>query len=335
MKGAYNGSYMRAYKIIPLPEIKAAQLSTAALKKLTWFDYYHTHGKNISLTCRHFGISRDTFYLWKKRFNPYHLSSLEDDTKTRRPHSLRQMTTPKQVIDLVIKLRSEDPEKSKYEIQVELREKYAVSLGYNTIQKIINRHPQLLNTQHQKKVQRYRNYKISRIRAAKELKEKFLGSLVQVDTKHVYIFGSKYYVFCAIDCKSRLAFTYAYTSISSKSAADFLTRLTSYFPFPIQAVNTDNGSEYLLNFHQLTQKLGIPHYFSYPHTPKMNSRAERLIQTLEYEFLNYQDLLPEINQLRSLCEAFNTKYNSSRYHQALGYQTPANYVKTYLQLQGG
>lgn len=326
---------MRAYKIIPLPEIKAAQLSIPALKKLTWFDWYQTHGKNISLTCRHFGISRDTFYLWKRRFNPYHLKTLEDDPKTRRPHHVREMTTPKQVTGLVIKLRREDPEKSKYEIQVELREKYGVSLGYNTIQKIINRNPQLLNTQHQKKVQRSRDYKISRIRAAKELKEKFLGSLVQVDTKHVYIFGSKYYVFCAIDCKSRLAFTYAYTTISSKSAADFLTRVTNYFPFPIQAVNTDNGSEYLLNFHQETEKLGIPHYFSYPHTPKMNSRAERLIQTLEYEFLNYQDLLPEINSLRSLCEAFNTKYNSSRYHQALGYQTPANYVKTYLQVQGG
>jgi transposase InsO family protein len=148
------------------------------------------------------------------------------------------------------------------------------------------------------------------------------------------VLGERFYIFVAVDCKSRLGFAAAYTTISSKSGADFLSKVRSYFPFPIEAINTDNGSEYLLNFHKLLTDFGIPHYFSYPHTPKMNARVERLIQTLIYEYLNLQDdLLPEIDSLRVKCRGFNTWYNS-RYHQSLGYQTPLEYVKTLL-LQGG
>jgi hypothetical protein len=43
----------------------AAELSREGQKRLQWFDYYQAHGRNATLTCRYFGISRQTFYLWK------------------------------------------------------------------------------------------------------------------------------------------------------------------------------------------------------------------------------------------------------------------------------
>lgn len=326
---------MRAFKIVPLVTVRSANLSSAALKRLTWFDYHHTHEENISLTCRHFGISRDTFYLWKKRFNPQNLHSLEDNLKTRTPHHLREMTTPTWILKKIYDIRLHDAEKSKYEIQAELRDIYGVKLGYNTIQKVINRHIELKNTQHKATLKKHRNYSIARIRAAKELKEKSLGSLVQIDTKYLYILTSRFYLFVAIDCKSRYAYIRVYKTISSQSAADFLTKVLDYFPFPITAINTDNGSEYLLNFHKLTTELNIPHYFSHPHTPKENSRAERLIQTVEYEFFNYQeDLLNDLDEVNRRCDLFNTKYNQKRYHHSLHYQTPQAYIKSYLQQKG-
>src|SRR3972149_9617782 len=323
MKGLYNGSYMRAFKILPRNVIVAANLSRAALKRLSWFDWYHAHEKNISLTCRHFGISRDTFYLWKKRFNPRNLRSLEDDTKTRRPHNLRQMTTPRHIQDLICTIRSNDPEKSKYEIQAELGDLYYIHIGYNTIQKIINRHPELLraNVNHRGNIRKHRNYSIARIKASHELKDKFPGSLVQIDTKHLYVLGKRFYLFVAIDCKSRLGFIHAYKTGSSLNAADFLLKVIKYFPFEIEAINTDNGSEYLLNFHKLASSLGITHYFTYPHTPKMNSRVERLIQTATYEFFHWQDdLINDIVMINEKGSIFNDKYNTKRYHQAIGYK---------------
>ena len=325
---------MRSYKILPVNiKVKDFHLSKEALQRLFWIDWYFTHGQNAEKTCRHFSISKSVFYRWLPRFSKYNLATLEG--KSTRPQRVRNMTTPQEVINLIISIRKEDLEKSKYEIQVELKERHGVSVGYNTIQKVINRHPELLNTQHKNKLKKHQHHKIARIRAAKELKEKDLGSLIQIDTKHLYVAGARFYIFAAIDCKSRYAYCFAYTSISSKSAKDFLTRVRLYFPFPILAINTDNGSEYLLYFHELTQELGIPHYFSYPQTPKNNSRVERFIQTIEYEFFHYQSPLPALKDIQRLCEEFNQKYNQRRYHQSLHYQTPASYVTNYLSQKGG
>lgn len=337
MKGLYNGASMKAFKILPRNIVVAANLSPAALIRLSWFDFCHTHSGNISLTCRHFGISRDTFYLWKRKFNSKKLVTLEDDTRNRRPKNVRCMTTPMFVQDLICTIRSNDPEKSKYEIKAELSDLYGVAIGHNTVQKIINRHPELkvIKAGHKQNVKKHRERSIARIRAAFELRDKFPGSLIQIDTKHLYILGKRFYLFVAIDCKTRLGFVHCYKTGSSMNAADFLLKAIKFFPFKIVAINTDNGSEYLLNFHKICVSLGITHYFSYPHTPKMNSRAERLIQTVTYEFFNWQDdLIDNINEINIKCDIFNNKYNTKRYHQSLGYKTPMQYLQLLQEKKG-
>ena len=325
---------MRVFKTFPVITVTASNLSKGALKRLEWFDFYNSHDKNISLTCRHFGISRATFYLWKKRFNPRVLQTLEFDTKTRRPQKLREMTTPLWIQKRIYEIRFLDLEKSKWEIHQELKRE-GISVCHNVIQKVIRRHPELLNTQHKRWLRKHRHFKIARIKAAIELKEKALGSLVQVDTKYFSILGEKYYIFSAIDCKSRFGFIYAYTTISSSSGKDFIRRVREYFPFPIQAINTDNGSEYLLNFHEEITSWGIPHFFTDPHCPKQNSRVERFHQTAEYEYLNYQDLYPSLELLRQHCIKFNKKYNTQRLHKSLDYITPKEFVLEYFKQKGG
>lgn len=325
---------MRHYKTVPWGQIYDSSLSRDGLKRLTWIDWYFSHGKNAEGTCRHFGISKSVFYRWFNRFDKRNLKTLEFDTCTRRPHKLRGMTTPLWIRNKIYEVRKADPEKSKYEIQAELKD-LGISVGQTAIGKIIKRHTELHNSDHKKKIRRHRNYKIARIRAAWELRDKNLGSLIQIDTKHLYILGVRFYVFVAIDCKSRYAFIYAYKNASSLNAADFLMKVIDYFPFPIQAVNTDNGPEYLLNFQKTCDRLSISHYFTYPHAPKMNGRAERLIQTVEYEFFNYQyDLLPKLSEINKRCELFNDKYNNKRYNQAISYRTPAQVVMLYLQKGG-
>jgi transposase InsO family protein len=333
MKGIYNGCTMRAFKLVPGPVLRAAHLSKDALKRLEWIDWYENHKKNVSLTCRHFGISRDTFYLWLKRFNRWDLATLEFDPKTRRPHKLREMTTSPEVQNKIYHIRAADPEKSKYEIHEELKRK-GILVAHNVIQKVINRHTELINSQHKRRIKKHKNRTIARLKAARELREKNLGSLVQIDTKYFYVLGRKFYLFSAVDCKSRYGFTYCYKTISSLSGKDFVRRVKEYFPFPIQAVNTDNGSEYLLEFHKELVSWGIPHYFTDPHCPKQNGRVERFHQTVEYEYFNYQeDLLDDLSMINSRCMEFNEKYNSRRFHQSLGYKTPGEYVSIQLQIQ--
>lgn len=326
---------MRAFNILPVPVIQAAALSPEALRRLTWIDWYFLHEKNAEKTCRHFGISKSVFYRWFNRFDKRNLQTLEFDTKKRKPKKSRNMTTPQEVIELVIAIREQDVEKSKYEIQEELK-RQGILIGYNTIQKIINKNPKLRNTHHKKRMQNRKRRHIARMKAEAVLRDKGLGSLVQVDTKYFYVLGKKFYLFSAIDCTSRYAFISCYKTISSTSGKDFIKKVREYFPFPIEAINTDNGSEYLLHFHKEIESWGIPHYFTDPHCPKQNGRVERLHQTAEYEYFNYQeDLLDELDEINKHCMLFNQKYNTKRFHRSLGYKTPYEYVIMLTQQKGG
>ena len=335
MSGRYNGSYMRAYKILPVQTIKLAHLSKDALRRLLWMDWYFAHGKNAEGTCRHFNISKSVFYRWSNRFNRYNLRTLEFNTKSRRPHHIREMTTDPLILKRIYDIRHADLEKSKWEIHEELRRE-GITVAHNVIQKVINRHSELLNTQHIKKLRKHRHFAIARLRASREMKERYPGALVQIDTKHFYVLGIRFYLFCAVDCKSRYGFICCYKNISSQSGADFLQRALDCFPFKVEAVQTDNGSEYLLNFHKACTRLNVMHYFTYPHTPKMNGRAERIIRTAVYEYFNWQyDLLPDIEEINRHCILFNSKYNTKRFHQNLCYKTPQEYVILHNPRKGG
>jgi len=80
-------------------------LTKKARQRLQWFDYYKSHNQNARLTCRYFGISPQTFYGWKRRYQPYHLEDLED--RSCRFESVRQPTYSAELAAAVQRLRGE------------------------------------------------------------------------------------------------------------------------------------------------------------------------------------------------------------------------------------
>jgi transposase len=50
-------------------ERAAIEVSEKARQRRRWFDYYRAHGYQAALTCRYFGISRQTFYGWKRQLD--------------------------------------------------------------------------------------------------------------------------------------------------------------------------------------------------------------------------------------------------------------------------
>jgi hypothetical protein len=69
-------------------------------------DHYARH-ENARLTCRHFDISAQTFYRWKRRFDPYDLTTLEDGS--HRPFKARAPQTPPAVVERILALRQKYP----------------------------------------------------------------------------------------------------------------------------------------------------------------------------------------------------------------------------------
>lgn len=123
-----------------LKQAQALELSPHAVMRLKWYAYAYAceHGRNISLTCRHFGIARSTFLRWSDRFDANDLSTLEE--KSRRPHHVREPETDEGVVEKIRQLRSENPTTGKVGIQKMLAEKFGVHVSTSTVGRIIQRH---------------------------------------------------------------------------------------------------------------------------------------------------------------------------------------------------
>ena len=91
-----------------------------ARQRLKWMDHYRAH-RNAALTCRYFGISRQTFYRWRRRYNPRDLRSLED--RSHKPKRLRRPTWCRELAIAVLHLREQYPRWGKDKLAVLLRER--------------------------------------------------------------------------------------------------------------------------------------------------------------------------------------------------------------------
>ena len=154
------------------------------------------------------------------------------------------------------------------------------------------------------------------------------GGLVKADTIVRFRNGVKRYIVTAIDLKSEFAFAYAYPSHTSRAAADFMATFKAVAPIELEAVQTDNGSEFALHFDGYVDREGIIHFHAYPRTPKMQAEIERFNRTLSEAFLTSRRNLLAYDLL-----AFNRAlmdwllwYNTRRPHWSIGLISPLRYI---------
>ncbi len=98
----------------------AAELSREAVKRWQWFDHDVAHARNSALTCRYFGISRETFYRWKRRYDRQDLRTLE--SRSHRPYRRRRPTWTAEQAERVGRLREQYPRWGKDKLAVLLRD---------------------------------------------------------------------------------------------------------------------------------------------------------------------------------------------------------------------
>ena len=296
-------------------------LSREARVRLTWLTHYKKQG-NASVTARRFGISRSTLHKWAKRYSERGPRGLED--LSRAPHNRRAPTVPWQTVDLICSIRSDQPAWSKHKIAVILARDHGIILSASTVGRVLKRKG-LYDEHKSRKRSKAAKRRQQRLRAEWWMKNAFPGCLIQVDTKHLRFAGIKFYQFTAIDCFSRVAFCRVFSSGSSRCAEAFLEELSEYMPFPLVALQTDNGSEFLKHFDKATEEELITHYFSHPHCPKENAHVERKIQTTKYELWAFKEAYTAAD-LNKLVDEWNYTYNHVRPHQSLDYLTPVEFL---------
>jgi transposase InsO family protein len=311
------------------------ELSRKARQRLKWFDYYRSRGYNARLTCRHFDISPQTFYRWKRRYNPRHLESLED--QSHRPRHLRQPAYSTELVEAVLRLREEYPRWGKDKLVVLLREK-GFSGSASTVGRIIGKLKErgvlkepVPNHISARKRQRQRPYAI---RKPKDYGISLVGDLVQLDTLDVRpLPGVSLKHFTAHDVVSRWNTISVYSRATANTATDFLDTLERRMPFKVKAIQVDGGAEFEAIFEEECQKRGIKLFVLPPRSPKLNGAVERAHRTHTEEFYEVTESSFDLSELREELLEWERVYNTIRPHQALGYMTPLRFLKQWKETQ--
>ena len=315
---------------------RIGDISHEANTRLKWLDYYETVGRNARKTCRHFGISPDTFYRWKKRYRPDDLKTLE--MRSRRPKRVRQPTWTTDTVQAVLALREEYPNWGKEKLATLLAER-GVKVSASMVGRIIRylkergvlREPVRHHISARKKSQN-RPYAI---RKPKEYTAETTGDIVQVDTMDVRpLPGVIIKHFTARDVVSRWDVVEASSQATAPAAARFITSITTRMPFKVKAIQVDGGSEFQSVFEERCRELGIRLFVLPPRSPKLNGHVERANRTHTEEFYEVTDTEFDIQSLNTALRRWEMVYNTVRPHQALRYLTPHKYLMQNYSING-
>lgn len=231
----------------------------------------------VTKTAIRYHTNRQYIYRWKKRYDGT-LQSLED--RSHRPHSHPRQHTESE-LKLIGDMRRRNPNAGLVVFWVKLRMRgYTRSISglYRVLRRQGEMAVKLPNPKYIPKPYEQMEYP---------------GQRCQIDVKFVpkaCIVGqeedTQWYQYTFLDEFSRFRYLEAFQEHSTYSSAVFLRHVVEKFPFAIECIQTDNGSEFTnrLNSsscHRLTlfeknlAELGIRHKLIRPYTPRHNGKVER------------------------------------------------------------
>jgi putative transposase len=308
---------------------RITDLSKEAGKRLKWFDYYYANKKNARLTCRHFDISPQTFYRWKRRYDTRHLESLEDIS--HRPKRVRLPTYSAELVVAVLKLREQYPRWGKDKLVI-LLEREGLHASASTVGRILSRAKErgvlnepIPNYVSARKRSRNRPYAV---RKPKDYQAAAPGDIVQLDTMDLRPMpGVILKHFTAHDVVSKWNVLAIHRQASAATAAHFLDNLQARMPFNVKAIQVDGGSEFESIFEQECQHRGIKLFVLPPRSPKLNGGVERANRTHAEEFYEVTHSTFDLADIRTELLQWEIVHDTIRPHQALGYLTPLQYLE--------
>src|SRR3990167_1546672 len=276
----HMASYLSKYEGLPL----------SAKKRLKWFDYYKKCD-NIAKTCRYFGISRQCFYEWKRRYDPKNLWSLADHPTTPIRKRRREITGEQEM--RVVALRKKYIRYSKIKLAKIYGLEYHEFISSWKVQKVIEKYHLYHNPLKTAKMTQKRLNGVKKKRITELKRKPKDGFLLCLDAVEIRWKSILRYIFTGIDRYTKVAFARMYKSRGSYNAADLLNRLCYLMDGKMENIQTDNGSEFEKYFCRACEKLCLSRYYSRVKTPKNNSVNERFNRTIQDEFINLGNFTPD------------------------------------------
>ena len=174
------------------------------------------------------------------------------------------------------------------------------------------------------------------------------GEKVQVDVKEVPYNclkgaarrdGKHFYQWTAIDECTRIRFVYGFEEHTPKNSVKFFKMLQKIFPFKIQTIQTDNGTEFtykyisdteLCPFDIALKNAGVQHKLIPPRTPWHNGKVERSHRNDQRYFYNWEKFASVEDLNRKLKD--HLRWSNRKPMRTLGGKSPLDLLREKLSI---
>jgi transposase InsO family protein len=272
-------------------------------------------GETVADVCRRYGISRDTYYRYRRRYLAEGLEGLED--RSRRPRS-SPAQIPVEVEIRICDMRRDHPRWGARRIRAELTREGIEAPAVSTVHRVLRRNG-LVAAQPPR-----------RPRADKRFEREIANDLWQIDATQIPLGnGTKAWVVNVLDDHSRyLLATLAGEAATGELAWDTFEIAASRYGLPRQVLS-DNGLCFTGRLHGVEvafehslSDLGVELINSAPYHPQTLGKLERFHRTLK-DWLADEGPPFDLEHLGELLDGFRHHYNRQRPHQGIDDQTPA------------
>ena len=284
----------------------------------------YSEKKGVTKAADRFRVSRKAIYEWRKKYDG-HWKSLMD--KSHRPHHHPAEHTEDEYN--LIRRYWEKNQDDRIVLWQKIREK-GYTRSYKSMCRAIRR------------MQLGEKGKTSKGYKPKPYEQmSYPGQKVQIDVKYVPSYcvagDTKYYQYTAIDEYTRLVYREMYDEHSTYSSQDFIRKVVKFFPFKIELVQTDNGTEWtnaLISntptptlFEAELEKLDIRYTRIRIATPRHNGKVERQHRTDEKRFYRKMRMY-SLEDGRKQLAKYNKRSNDI-VKICLDFKTPNEKLKEY------
>jgi transposase InsO family protein len=271
-------------------------------------------GATVAEVCRRHGISRETFYQYRRRFLQEGLAGLEDRSRRPRASPARMAF---EIEEKICGMRKDHPRWGARRIQAELSRCGVDPPAISSIHQALRRN-HLVARQPPR-----------RPAALKRFEREVSNDLWQIDTTQVRLATRKrVWVLDTIDDHSRyLLAAIAAEGPTGEAAWDCFEEAASRYGLPRQVLS-DNGLCFTgrlhgveVEFERSLSELGVELITAGPYHPQTLGKLERFHKTLK-AWLADEGPAFDLSHLQELLDGFRHHYNRERPHQALSNLTP-------------
>jgi transposase InsO family protein len=279
-------------------------------------------GSPVSEVAVRYGVSRQSVYAWRGRYQASGIDGLRDASRRPRTSPSRLAAD---VEALVSELRRAHPRWGARRIAWDVAQKGTEQAPSRaTVHRVLERNG-LVVPQEQRHKRKYKRWQRETPMTLWQLD--LVGGIYLAD-------GRECKILSGIDDHSRFIVSAAVLAVpSGRAVADAFTAAMKRYGVPSEVL-TDNGKQFTgrftkprpaeVLFERVCREHGITAKLTGPYSPTTTGKVERWHGTLRRELLDNCGPFADLPSAQAAIDGWDHAYNHSRPHQSLGMATPAS-----------